>query len=88
MSEEYARELSKMAVSKAAVALGYKFAQPEAVDCLADVMRKYIEELAEDAQSSVESYGRTNPGILDMFSVLQKPVSQVLFYYIRTCPIY
>jgi histone H3/H4 len=74
MSEEYARELSKMAVSKAAVALGYKYAQPEAIDCLADVMRKYVEELAEETQSGVESYGRTNPGIMDVFSVLQKPV--------------
>lgn len=77
MSEEYARELSKMAVSKAAVALGYKFAQPEAVDCLADVMRHYIEDIAKETQTSVESYGRTNPGIMDVFGVLQKPVSKL-----------
>ena len=78
MSEEYAQELSKLAVSKASVALGYKFAQPEAVDCLADVLRKYVEELAEDTQSSVESYGRTTAGIMDIFPILEKPVRIVL----------
>ena len=75
MAEEYARELSKMAVSKTAVALGYKFAQPEAVDCLADVIRRYIEELAEETQSNVESFGRTNPGVMDALPVLENPVS-------------
>ena len=74
MCEEYANELSKLAVSKASVAIGFKLAQTEVVECLGDVLRHYIEGIAQNAQSSVETYGRTNPGVMDIFPVLEQSV--------------
>lgn len=75
MAEEYAGELTKLAVSKASIALGYKYANPEVVDCLADVIRHYIETLAKEGQSSIENYGRTNPGVMDFFPITEQSVS-------------
>ena len=79
MGEEYASELSKLAVSKASVALGFKFAQTEVIESLGDVLRHYIEGIAQNAQSSVETYGRTNPGVMDIFPVVEQTVYLIYF---------
>jgi histone H3/H4 len=70
MDHEYAKELSKQAIAKAAVAIGFERADEIAIDALADVLRNYISTIAVMTTNQAEASGRTVPGLHDAIKAL------------------
>lgn len=73
--DEYAHVISKQAIARACVALGFKNAQPAVLDALADVVRHYIQKLSESSAEIAEQSGRAQPGISDAIAALENMVS-------------
>jgi histone H3/H4 len=71
---DYAQELSKQAVARAALALGIKAVDKVAIDALADVIRQYISTVAVSSRNQAEFAGRAFPGIHDVFKALESTV--------------
>lgn len=73
--DDYAREVTKQAIARACVALGFKNAQPAVLDALADIIRHYIQHVSEKSVTTAELSGRVQPGIQDVLQVLDAMVS-------------
>lgn len=79
-SDEFARQITKQAIARACVALGFKNAESTVLDVLSDVMRNYIEKVAASSVEIAELHGRAKPGIQDTFVALEnlKPTRSTL----------
>lgn len=64
MCESYSRSLLRISVAQICQALGWDAIQLTACDLLADVLHRYIQQLARGCHRYSELYGRTDP-ILD-----------------------
>ena len=69
-SDEFARVVTKQAIARASVALGYKEAHSAVVDSLADIVRHFIEKVSRVAREIAEEHGRAQPGIQDIMYAL------------------
>ena len=54
---------------------GYKETQISTLDCLADLVRHYIQSISANTLEISETSGRVHPGIQDLMSVLGDTVS-------------
>ena len=70
MSDAYAAEITKHAVARASVSLGYTKCSVAALDSLADVVQNYIETYGIMIKEQSEMGGRTHPGLYDAMSAL------------------
>ena len=70
-AEDFARQVSKQALARACVALGFKNAEVVALDVLSDVVRNYIEKVAASTMKIAELHGRAQPGIQDALQALE-----------------
>lgn len=75
MDDEYASEITKLAVARACVALGFKQCENSAIESLADILQNYIRTLGLNAQEQAEISGRAHAGIQDVIPVLEFTVS-------------
>lgn len=55
--------------------VGYKETQLSTLDCLADLVRHYIQSISANTIEISETSGRVHPGIQDLMSVLGDTVS-------------
>ena len=69
-SDEFARLVTKQAIARASVALGYKEAHSAVVDSLADIVRHFIEKVSRVAREIAEEHGRAQPGVQDIMYAL------------------
>jgi hypothetical protein len=69
--DEYAHAVTRQAIARAGAALGFKTAQADVLDCLADVLAQYIEKLSRESLNNAELHGRAQPGIQDLFQALE-----------------
>ena len=69
-SDEFARLVTKQAIARASVALGYKEAHLAVVDSLADIVRHFIEKVSRVAREVAEEHGRAQPGVQDIMYAL------------------
>ena len=70
MDDEYANEITKIAVARACVALGFKQCEVAVLDALSDIVQNYIRTLGANAQEQAEISGRVHVGIQDVIPVL------------------
>ena len=77
MSEEYARALTNQSVARACVALDYKAAQGGCIETLSEVVRHFVQKVAECAHDHAESTGRVQPGSQDVLAALGSSVSSI-----------
>jgi histone H3/H4 len=66
MSEEFAQDILKQSVARTCVALGYKEAPAECLDCMADVLGNFIATLGQKTTDISEAAGRFQPGFQDV----------------------
>lgn len=71
MDDAYAAEITKQAIARAAVALGFKHINKSAMDSLADVVQHYIQSIALSAKDQAETAGRPYAGIQDLIPCLE-----------------
>jgi hypothetical protein len=71
MSEEYSRTISKQAIARASLALGFKNANPDVLESLSDVLAHFIEKLSRESLHNAELHGRAQPGIQDTLQSLE-----------------
>jgi len=69
--DEYARTLTKQAISRAALALGFQNAQADVLHCLGDVLAEIIQKLARESLVNSEFHGRAQPGLQDTLQALE-----------------
>lgn len=74
MDDSYANEITKLAVAKVCVALGFKQIQNSALESLSDIVRHYIQTLAVSAHDHAEMGSRTVIGVQDIFQILDTTV--------------
>jgi len=75
MDDEYANEITKLAVARACLALGFKQCERSALDSMADILQNYMRMLGANAQEQAEISGRVHAGIQDLIPVLEFTVS-------------
>jgi len=75
MDDEYANEITKLAVARACLALGFKQCERSALDSMADILQNYMRMLGANAQEQTEISGRVHAGIQDLIPVLESTVS-------------
>ena len=75
MDDEYANEITKQAIARACIALGFKNAHKAAIDSLADIIQHYIRTVAVTARDQAEYSGRAYAGIQDILPVFEYTVS-------------
>lgn len=75
MDDEYANEITKLAVARACLALGFKQCEKSALDSMADILQNYMRMLGANAQEQTEISGRVHAGIQDLIPVLESTVS-------------
>ena len=78
MDDTYANEITKQAVARACIALGFKNAHKSAIDALADILQYYISTVAVNARDQAEISGRAVAGVQDVFPVLEFTVCVIL----------
>uniref|UniRef100_A0A7S3HA90 Transcription initiation factor TFIID subunit 8 n=1 Tax=Spumella elongata TaxID=89044 RepID=A0A7S3HA90_9STRA len=71
MDDEYANEITKLAVARACLALGFKQCERSALDSMADILQNYMRMLGANAQEQAEISGRVHAGIQDLIPVLE-----------------
>ena len=69
-ADEFARTVTKQAIARASVALGYKEAHTAVIDSLADIVRHFIEKVSRVAREIAEEHGRAQPGVQDIMYAL------------------
>ena len=79
MDNEYASEITQIAVARACVALGFKQCEKSAIESLADIVQHYIRTLGTNAQEQAEISGRVHAGIQDVIPILEYTVN--LFFH-------
>lgn len=75
MDDEYASEITQIAVARACVALGFKQCEKSVIESLADIVQHYIRTLGVNAQEQTEISGRVHAGIQDIIPALTSTVS-------------
>ncbi|KMZ75563.1 hypothetical protein ZOSMA_113G00510 [Zostera marina] len=70
-SETFYEEISTIAVSQIALAMGYRKAHRFAVQSLADVLGRYVQSIATVAASTANSWGRTDSNLFDVIIALE-----------------
>lgn len=75
MDNEYAQELTKHAIVRAAAGLGIKQIRAECLDSLADVIRHYVQSIGVATKENAELSGRAMAGIQDLIPALEHVVS-------------
>lgn len=88
MDEDYAFELTKRAIARACLALGFKQCEKEAMDALADVVHNYIRTIGVNLRDHAEQCGRPFVGTQDVLDILERTVSRVSYSsvtYSSTC---
>ena len=73
--EVYASAVSKRAVARACIALGFKQSEPSAIDSLADITHYYIQTIATAAKEYAELSSRGHIGIHDVIAAMESTVS-------------
>jgi histone H3/H4 len=81
MEDEYAIEVTKLAVARACVALGFKQCESATLDALADIVQHYIRTIGAKAQEQAEMSGRVYAGIQDVIPVLEMTVRILKFLW-------
>ncbi|CAM9128350.1 unnamed protein product, partial [Ectocarpus sp. 13 AM-2016] len=77
-SAEFARILTKQAVAHVCVAIGFTATSAGALDCLTDVVQRYVETMAKRTMENTYRAGRTEPNIPDVlqgFQQMRTPLS-------------
>ncbi|CAN0297429.1 unnamed protein product [Ectocarpus fasciculatus] len=77
-SAEFARILTKQAVAHVCVAIGFTATSAGALDCLTDVVQRYVESMAKRTMENTYRAGRTEPNIPDVlqgFQQMRTPLS-------------
>jgi histone H3/H4 len=74
MAEEFSQAITRQAIARAALALDFKEADEDALQCLAEVMQRYLETIGVAVQSSAEASGRAYPGSQDAIAALENEV--------------
>jgi len=69
--EEYSQTVLKQAIARASLALGFKNAQPDVLECLSDVMQQCIQKMATECATNAQLHGRAQPGIQDALEALE-----------------
>lgn len=80
MDEDYAREITRHAVLRTSMALGFKSVREECLDVVGDVVRQFVQTIASRARDSAETGGRACGGIQDVLPTLE---SMVRMYCMR-----
>ena len=70
-AEEFSRKVTKQAIARTSLALGYSEAEAVVVDSLADIVRHYIEKISRTSLEIAEGHGRAQPGIHDVIKALE-----------------
>lgn len=70
MAEPYARKVTSMLVGQMADVAGFDVAHGNAVDAVADVMLRFIEEVGRNSKEYAELQGRTDVNALDVVGCL------------------
>lgn len=68
MADKYSRQVARIAVAQMAETVGFDGVQESAVEVLADLMLRYIAQLASASHSYAEIAGRTDCNINDLVS--------------------
>eukprot|EP00752_Nemacystus_decipiens_P005998 g5416.t1 len=71
-SAEFARILTKQAVAHVCVALGFTATTPGALECLTDVVQRYVESMAKRTMENTYRAGRTEPNVPDVLQGFQQ----------------
>lgn len=79
MADDFSREVTRQAIARASLALDFKEADEEVLDCLADVVHHYIETIGEVTQENAECSGRQYPGVQDVIGALENKVTCFTF---------
>ena len=74
MDEDYAREITRHAVLRTSMALGFKSVREECLDVVGDVVRQFVQTIASRARDSAETGGRSCGGIQDVLPTLESMV--------------
>lgn len=74
MDEDYAREITRHAVLRTSMALGFKSVREECLDVVGDVVRQFVQTIALRARDSAETGGRACGGIQDILPTLESMV--------------
>eukprot|EP00892_Ulva_mutabilis_P001092 jgi/Ulvmu1/10984/UM007_0163.1 len=72
MAEPYARKVTSMLVGQMAEVAGFDVAHGNAIDAVADVMLRFIQELGRNSLAVAELQGRTDVNALDLVDALQE----------------
>lgn len=78
MDEEYASEITQIAVARACLAVGFKQCEKPVLESLADIVQHYIRTLGSSAQEQAELSGRPHAGIQDVIPMLESTVRVTL----------
>lgn len=74
MDDTYAKELSRHAIARAAVALSIKSCKEECLDVLSDVIKNLIQTIAVRTRNHAELSERSYGGIQDVIQILENVV--------------
>lgn len=66
MAESYARKVTSMLVGQMADVAGFDAAHGNAIDAVADVMLRFIQEMGRNSKTYAELQGRTDVNALDL----------------------
>lgn len=70
-AEEFSRKVTKQAIARTSLALGFQEAEAVVVDSLADIVRHYVEKMSKTSLEIAEGHGRAQPGIHDVIKALE-----------------
>ena len=73
-SEGFAQQVLIQAIERVCVALGFQSTTPQVLECLADVIKRFIQTTSEETLDFSEIAGRSCPGIHDVIPVLSDEV--------------
>jgi histone H3/H4 len=74
MDQSYAKGLSKQAILKACTALGIKQAKDESIDIISDIIKQFVETVAQRSKDYAENGGRSCVSITDIINTLETVV--------------
>ncbi|CAM9195035.1 unnamed protein product, partial [Sphacelaria rigidula] len=71
-SDEFARVLTKQAAAHVCVALGFTATTAGALECLTDVVQRYLEDMAKRTMENTYRAGRTEANVADVLQGFQQ----------------
>jgi histone H3/H4 len=75
MADEYAHQVARVVVGQIADTCGYEKAHKNALNAVADVMMRFVQEVGMYAKESAEHQGRTDVNALDVVRLLCLPAA-------------